>query len=78
MEGELNEYGVIKAAKQQKIEDAAGLDQKGDFDDYTIYDAGALNEYGVLKMERLVAGWCTDEAPRYRQLIQNNLKAKRI
>lgn len=29
-----------------------GLDEVGDFDEYTIYDRGQLNEYGVLKAER--------------------------
>lgn len=55
--GELNEYGVLKAERQRKVEGGAGLDKTADFDDYTIYDSGELNEYGVLKMERLVPNY---------------------
>lgn len=38
--GPLNEYGVLKAQKEAKMEGGAGLDTAADFDDMTIYDEG--------------------------------------
>ena len=40
VEGELNEYGVLKAEREHKHQTGTGLDEKADFDDYTIYDEG--------------------------------------
>lgn len=41
-EGQLNEYGLLKAEKERKLEGGAGLDRAADFDEYTIYDEGSL------------------------------------
>jgi len=38
--GMLNEYGLVKDMLQKQHEGGAGLDEKADFDDYTIYDEG--------------------------------------
>ena len=37
--GQLNEYGILKAEREKKLEGGAGKDQPGaDFDEYTIYN----------------------------------------
>ena len=40
--GALNEYGLMKDLKLKAGEQAVGLDDKADFDDYTIYQEGGL------------------------------------
>ena len=46
----MNEYGLLKDAR--RAGEGAGAGTVGDFDDYTIYQEGPLNEYGVLKAQR--------------------------
>ena len=39
-QGQLNEYGLLKAEREKRLEGGAGLDAAADFDEYTIYDQG--------------------------------------
>lgn len=40
----MNEYALLKEMKMKPREGAVGLDDKNNFDDYTIYDEGQIQE----------------------------------
>jgi len=39
-QGQLNEYGILKAENERKLQSGTGVEENADFDDYTIYDEG--------------------------------------
>lgn len=36
----MNEYGLLKQAKEKKIDGKVGMDENADFDNFTIYEEG--------------------------------------
>ena len=52
MTRQLPSHSSRSVAKREEA--PTGLDEKADFDDYTVYDEGPLNEYGLVKEMRSI------------------------